>query len=351
MRFRRGDRRGARALRIARRAMFALAGAAIVGGPAVVLADDFYRGKTLRILVGTSAGGGHDTEARLLARHLGRHVPGTPRVVVENLAGAGGLIAANTVARTVTPDGLTIAFIPTAVVAAQLLGSAGVRYDLRQFQMLGAAYADRRVCLFPAGRGIATLDDWKAARRPLRLGATGADSVTALFPTVLARILDLPAQVVTGYRGTAEIRFAIAAGELDGTCTSVGGARAGWPGLRDISVVVQGGVTPSSQLREVPLAIEYANTPEARELLGTFFEAFDALGRIYALPPGTPSSRRDTLRVALMETFRDPAYIEDGAAMGVTNDPMSGDEVDAHVRSLFSVTPESIARLKDALAR
>jgi tripartite-type tricarboxylate transporter receptor subunit TctC len=313
-------------------------------------ADD-YRGKTLRIVVGSSAGGGYDREARLVARHLSRHIPGSPRVVVDNVAGAGGLIAANTFARVTVPDGLTLGYFPLGVLSAQLLGNPAVQYDVTKFEIIGSPYADRTVCVFPASTGITSLERWRNSPRPLKLGATGRDSIMYVFPALLSGTLGIRSQIVNGYKGTTEVRLAIASGELDGACQGWGGVKAGWPDRSGINVVVQSGTSPHPELRDVPVALSLATNSDAAALLGTTTAALSLGARFYALPPGTNASVRSTLTAAFLATMRDPAYVQEAAAAGISNEPVGGEDVLARIEALLALPQPLITQLRQMIAR
>jgi tripartite-type tricarboxylate transporter receptor subunit TctC len=322
----------------------------VIGFVAPLRADD-YRGRTLRIVVGSSAGGGYDREARLVARHLSRHIPGSPRVVVDNVPGAGGLIAANTFARVTVPDGLTLGYFPLGVLSAQLLGNPAVHYDVTKFEIIGSPYPDRTVCVFPASTGITTLERWRTSPRPLKLGSTGRDSIMHVFPALLAGTLGIRSQIINGYKGTTEVRLAIASGELDGACQGWGGVKAGWPDRRAINVVVQSGTDRHPELPDVPAAVSFATNPDAAALLGTTTAAMSLGARFYAFPPGTSASARSTLTEAFLATMRDPGYVREAAAAGISNEPVDGDVLLARIEALLSLPQPLITQLRQMIAR
>jgi tripartite-type tricarboxylate transporter receptor subunit TctC len=313
-------------------------------------ADD-YRGKTLRIVVASSAGGGYDREARLLARHLSRHLPGSPRIVVDNVPGAGGLIAANTFARVTASDGLTMGYFTLGVLSAQLLANPAVQYDVTKFEIVGSPYADRTVCVFPASTGITTLERWRTSPRPLKLGSTGRDSIMHVFPALLAGTLGLRSQIVNGYKGTTEVRLAIASGELDGACQGWGGVKAGWPDRRAVNVVVQSGTDRHPELPDVPVAASFAPDADAAALLGATTAAMSLGARFYAFPPGTSSSVRSTMTAALLATMRDPGYVDEAAAAGIANEPVAGDVLRVRIAALLALPQPLLTQLRQMLAR
>jgi len=188
-----------------------------LSAPAALAADQaFFKGKTVRINVGYAPGGGFDAYSRLIARHLARHIPGNPTIVVDNMPGAGGLIVANHLYRVAKPDGLTIGHFLGSLLMGQVLGQKGVEFDARKFEYVAAPARAYPVCAFTKASGITTLEQWMAAKTPPKLGgvATGA-SVPDNAIRALKAALGLPAQLVTGYKGTAAIRLAAEGGELD----------------------------------------------------------------------------------------------------------------------------------------
>jgi len=324
----------------------AVGGAGRARTSALTQAADAFRGRTIRIVVGSTAGGTFAAEARLLARHLPRHLPGSPAVVVEPTPGAGGLVAATLLARTVAPDGLTIGYFTLAPVMAQLLDPRGARFDARRFEFVGSPYADRNVCLFSAASGITSLEAWRQSPRPLKMGATVPDSIMAVLASLLSSTLSLPTQVVTGYRGATEVRLAITSDELDGACMAWSGVVHGWPSRSGITIVVQTGERSEPALAGVPLVKDVAETADARELLIAPLDAMAEVGRFYALPPGTPSDRRDVLRQAFLATMRDPAYRAEAEAAGEVGTPIAGDRLAENIRTLLELPARVADRLR-----
>jgi len=308
-----------------------------------------YTGKTVRIMVGASAGGGYDREARLLARHLGRHLPGTPRVVVDDVPGAGGLVAASTFARVTPPDGLTIGYFPFGVMAAQVLGQTATQYDVRQFEILGSPYADRHVCAFSVSTGITSIERWRAMKRPVRLGSTGRDSIMYVFPSMLKAALGLNAEIITGYKGSTEVRLAITTGELDGACIAWGGLKAGWPDRRGLAVVLQSGSESDPELRDVPLALASATTPAARALLGPVATAMSVGGRLYAFPPRTPPHLTAVMAGAFLATVRDPAYVQEARGANIANEFTTAADMRVRMDALFALPADVLALLRRAV--
>jgi tripartite-type tricarboxylate transporter receptor subunit TctC len=185
------------------------------GGQAMAQ-DPFYSGKTIRIIVGFSAGGGYDAYARLIARHMTRHVSGNPTIVVENMPGAGSLISANHLYKAAKSDGLTIGHFIGGLFIQQVLEKAGLEFDARRFEYIGVPAQDNYVTALSKTSGIASMEQWLAAKTPLKIGGIAPGTATSDIPRLLRAALDLPIQVVDGYKGTADIRLAFNSGEVVG---------------------------------------------------------------------------------------------------------------------------------------
>jgi len=322
--------------------------------PGAALAqDDFYRGKTVRIIVGFSAGGGFDAFARTLGRHLGRHLPGAPTVIVENMPGAGSLIAANHLYRVAKPDGLTIGHFIGGLFLGQVLGQKGIEFDARKLEFVGAPAFDHVVCAMAKASGITSVDKWMAAPTPVKMGGVAPGASTPDNGTrAVKAALGLPIQLVTGYKGTADIRLAIESGELAGVCFNWGSIRATWRKALDageVAVVLQ--VAPKShpELTGVPLAIDLAKTDEARRTLEVAVHADSAIVRSITLPPGTPKDRVQLVRQAFAATLRDPTFLADAEKAKLEIEPVPGEELERVVQRLFTLEPPVIARLRTIL--
>jgi len=301
--------------------------------------------------VGLAAGGGFDTYARLLGRHLGKHVPGKPTVIVENMPGAGGLISGNYLYKIAKPDGLTLAHFNGSLMMGQVLGQPGIEFDARKFEFLGSLVKEDVVCGFTRASGITSLDKWMAARTPVKLGGVSAGSPVDNSAKILKAALGLPVQVVSGYKGTADIRLAADSGELAGACWAWESMRATWrAGLEGGQVVVVLQLTDKGfpDLPGVPLAINLAKTDEARQLIQMAHYA-GAYARPFYLPPGVPKDRVRTLRTAFEATLKDPAFIAEAERTKLTIEPVSGDELTRMIHGLFTLDPTLLAKLKAIL--
>jgi tripartite-type tricarboxylate transporter receptor subunit TctC len=326
--------------------------AALAGAVPAVAQPPFFEGKTIRIVVGFTAGGGFDTYSRAIARHLGRHLPGTPAVIVENMPGAASLIAANHAYKVARPDGLTIVNFHGNQVVGQVLERAGVEFDARKFAWVGVPMRDTAACALTRASGVSRLEQWRAARTPVKLGGIGPGDTTHDVARVLQAALGLPIHLVRGYKGTADIRLAAEAGEVAGGCWQWESIKVTWRKALEageIAIVLQIAPTPHRELPQVPLASSLAATEEARELLKAGIVVPTAISRLYALPPGTPADRVQALRTAFRETLSDPEFVADARRAKLDVDPIGGDEVERLVADLFRLDPAIAARLKEIL--
>jgi tripartite-type tricarboxylate transporter receptor subunit TctC len=338
-----------RALRFALIASFWL----LIAPPAQSTTHDFYKGKTIRMIVGFSAGGGFDTYSRLIGRHLGKHIPGNPSIVVENMTGAGSRIAANHLYKLAKPDGLTMANFMGSILMDPILGRPGVAYDPLNFAYLGTPQKDHRLCVLAKGSGITSIDQWMASKAPVKLGGVSPGVGLDDAAKVLKVALSLPIQLVSGYKGTAEIRLAADGGEVAGACGW------GWDSVRatwakaletgDAIVVLQKRPTAHPELPQVPLAMNLAKTDEARQLIKAGINDPADMNRIYALPPGTPKDRVQLMRKAFLETMKDAEFLADAKKTKLDVDPVTGEELESTVAGLFKQDPALIGKLKEIL--
>jgi len=315
-------------------------------------AAPFYEGKSIRIVVGFSAGGGFDTYSRLIARHLAKHVPGSPAIVVENMTGAASLVAANHVYNVAKPDGLTILNFHGNQVINQVIGKPGIEFDARKFEYIGIPTQDNVACAFYKPSGITTFDSLKNAKTPVKLGGVAPGDTTYNTAKLLAAALKLPIQLVAGYKGTAEVRLAAEAGEVAGGCWQWESIKSIWrQGLDagNVAVVLQVNAKPHPELPKVPNAIDFAANENSKLLLKFGGHDPAAITRPYALGPGTPKDRVQLLRKAFVETLKDPEFLADAKKSRLDTDPLTGEEVERIVAQLFKIDPAIVAQLKEIL--
>src|SRR5262245_29378348 len=263
--------------------------------------DNFYRGKTVRIIVGASAGGGYDTYSRTLARHMGKHIPGNPTLVVDNMPGAGFLISANHMYKVAKPDGLTIGHFIGGLFLQQLLGKPGIEFDSRRFEYMGVPAQDNYMLGVHKSTGVASIEQWLSAKTMIKFGGVGVGSATDDIPKVLGAAIGLPFQLVSGYKGTADVRLAFNSGEINGICNSWESFKATWSkelSAGDVVIVLQNIAKPHPDQPKLPLAINYAKTEEGQKLIKALVHSVGPTARPYVLPPKTPKDRVQILRKA-----------------------------------------------------
>jgi tripartite-type tricarboxylate transporter receptor subunit TctC len=315
-------------------------------------APEFYGGKTVRLSVGFSAGGGFDLWARLVSRHLGKHIPGNPTVIVENVTGAGGLIQMNQLFKATKPDGLTIGHINGGLILSQMMGQPGYDFDSTKFIYLGAANKENAIFVLSKKSGITSADKWRASTTPVKIGGLVPGNFVDNMDRVVKEVLGFPTQIVTGYKGTADILIAMDSGELAGGPPS-------WDGVKtsrknaletgDIVVVLQGTAKPLKELPKVPRMIEYAKTEEQKKLVEVAVHNANDYSRPFALPPGTPKDRVDILRKAFQDTMTDKEFLAEIEKMQLTLDPMSANDLTAAVANSSKLDPAMKAKLKEIL--
>ncbi len=324
----------------------------LAGVPFTAAAEEFFKGKTLTFVVGFSAGGGFDTYTRLIARHFSKHIPGNPRMVVQNRTGAGSLIAANYIYNRAKRDGTVIGNWIGTLLLQEVLGYKAIKFEGRKFSWLGVPTPDDSVCAFTKASGIKNMDDWFASKRPIKIGATAPGSSTDDPPKLLKVALGLPIQVVEGYRGTAGIRLAAESGEVDGGCWAWQSIKVTWRKAvesGDVRVVLQNTLTSHPELKDVPLAINYAKTADARQLMKVVNDAHTAAVRPYSLPPGVPTGRVRILQKAFMDTMRDPELLKEANKSKLEISPIDGDATRKTYASLYKMDPALVSRLKEIL--
>jgi tripartite-type tricarboxylate transporter receptor subunit TctC len=315
-------------------------------------AEDFYKGKTLTFVVGFAAGGGFDTYTRLIARHFGKHVPGSPTVVVENKTGAGSLIAANYIFSQAPPDGTVIGNWIGPLVLQNVMGNKAAKFDGRKFGWLGVPTPDSGVCALTKASGINTMDDWFKSKRPVKIGGTAPGSTTDDVPRLVQAALGVPMKLVEGYKGTSKVRLASESGEVDGGCWAWESIKPTWAkGLQagEVHIVLQTTKKAHPDLKNVPLAMQYAKTDEARALLDVANGAYSQGARPYTVPPGVPQDRLQLLQKAFMETLKDPELLNEAKKSQVDIDPTDGPTIAKLMAGLYDLKPAFVSKLSKLL--
>ena len=322
----------------------------IAAGPAS--GQEFYKGKTIVLIVGTAAGGGFDTYSRMIARHLGKYLSGNPNTIVQNMPGAGQLIAANHLYNRTQPDGLTVGHFSGSVIFRHVLGDQGVMFDGRKFGWLATPAPERHACVLTERSGIKTLDDWFAAKRPMKIGALGPGNSTSAWPHLLRAVLDLPVSVIEGFKGTSEIRLAAESGEVDGACWGWDSIKVTWAkGVESgfVRPIVQMTLEPHADLPHVSVAIQKAKTKEGRDLLRLGAQAYGPSAIAYSVPPGLAKARLLTLQNGFMATMKDPEFLAEARKANLVISPIDGTTIAKTVAERYTSETKLLDRFREII--
>lgn len=321
--------------------------------PSTSRAQEFYKGKTITFVLGSSPGGGFDVYTRTIARHIGKHIPGNPSTAVDYIQGAGGLIAANQLYNNKSmQEGLTVGLFAGSLILNQRLGEKGAQFDAGGFDWMGVPVRDSPVCAVTKKSGIASVQDWFASKRPIKLGGIGPGSTPSVPPRVLKAALGLPIQLIDGYKGTSEIRMAAEGGELDGGCWNWESVKVTWRAGLDsgeVKLVLQMNPQRHPELPNLPNAIEMAKTDVARQLIKIGVHDQSSIFRAYSIPPAVPKDRVKILQKAFMDTMSDAQFIADANQAKLDVYPMSGEQIKQIVDSMLAVDAKILADLKKIL--
>jgi tripartite-type tricarboxylate transporter receptor subunit TctC len=315
--------------------------------PAVAAADGFYEGKTVRIIVMTSPGGGYDTYARSIARYLGKHIPGKPNVLVQNMPGAGGFIATNYVYKIAKPDGLTILVTNSGVVLQQAVGMKGIQFDARKFEWIGTPGPAIPVCAVMGFTGIKNFKELMNSKKTLNFGSAGTS--TYQQPMILKLLVGAPIKIVQGYSGTSAIRAAMLRREVDGACWQWSSMRVTAKemlhangGDRLIPFIIEGHA-PDPEVKNLP---QFSDVIKDKEKLAAF-NAWVSQYKFYtpfAFPPKTPKARLDIMRQAFKATIMDPDFRALSDKMQQDIEYVSGQEATRYVNQALSMLRPLILR-------
>jgi tripartite-type tricarboxylate transporter receptor subunit TctC len=306
-------------------------------------ADEFYKDKTIHFVVGAPADGGYDTYTRAVARHLGKYIPGNPSMVVDNMDGAGSLIAANYVYNKAERDGLTIGVWISGQIIRQALGDRGPKFDGRKFGWIGAPSKGSPTCAIMAYTGMKTWDEVLHSKRPIRMGGVRAGTAYDDAPTILNNVAGTKFEVITGYKGTSPIRIALQSREVEGACL-------GWESMRvsDRSMLDAKGddkLIPfithkrveDPEVKDLPLFTEVIKGKDNLATYNTWAASYE-FQRPFSLPPGAPPERLQTLRKAFSETLRDRDFLAEAKKMKLDIEPVSGEDIDGFVKQIYSMS-------------
>jgi tripartite-type tricarboxylate transporter receptor subunit TctC len=304
----------------------------------------FYRGKTVDLYIGYSSGGGYDIYARLIAKHIGKHIPGNPTVVSKNMEGAGSLRLANWLYNVAPKDGTAFGIIGRGTAFDPLLGrTKGAQFEATKYTWIGSANNEVSICAAWHTTGIRKFED--LFTRELTVGGTGAAADTDQFPRIMNAMLGTKMKIVTGYPGGNDVGLAMERGEVNGRCgwswSSVKVTHQPWIDGKKINILVQLALDKHPELTDVPLITELAKTDEQRQIFRLVF-ARQVMGRPFLAPPGIPQDRVDALRKAFMDTLKDKDLLAEAEKAQLEITPVSGEDIQKLVADVHR-TPADIA--------
>lgn len=309
----------------------------------------FYKGKTVTIITSTGPGGGYDLVARLVARYMPRHLPGTPSMIVQNMPGGGNIVATNFMYEVAAKDGTAIAVINNAVPLNQVLDSRNVRFDASKFNWIGSTGGRNEAIFILSSAGISSVAELK--KKEAILGGTGPGSSIVIFPTAMNAVLGTKFRIVMGYKSSTEVFLAMERGEVvarSGTLPSLQTGYPQWLAEGKIKFLAQVGLKRDRELPDVPLLTELAENEDDRRVL-ELISSPPALGQPYLAPPEVPRARVETLRAAFDKTVNEADFLTDAGKGGIDIAPLSGDEIARIVQEVVRANPETIKRAREAL--
>jgi tripartite-type tricarboxylate transporter receptor subunit TctC len=314
--------------------------------------EAFYKGKQINVVIGSSVGGGYDTYSRLLARHIGNHVPGNPAVVAQNMSGAGSNRAAGFIYAVAPKDGTAIGAIFPGAILQPLIGDVQVQHEPSKFIYLGSANSDQYVCFVRSDAPVKTFAD--VLSHELIVGASNEGATTRDLPTLFNNVLGTKFRIVTGYAGSREMTLALERNEVQGICgigwTGIATMHPDWFARGTIKVLAQLGVKGHPELDRmgVPSAIDFAKSAEDRQVMELVLSQ-SIFGRPYVLPPGVPAERAAALRKAFVEVLRNQNLLAEAEKMKLDIEPLSGDDLQTLVRRIYATPTPIVERARQAL--
>jgi tripartite-type tricarboxylate transporter receptor subunit TctC len=313
---------------------------------------EFYRGKTITMVIGSDVGGGYDLTARTLVRHLWRHIPGRPAIIVQNKPGAGSIVAANYVYEIAPKDGSVIGGVQRPVPFQILFGDSGVRFDVRKMQWIGSTTNELGVVVAWHEAPQKTVDD--LFKPEMIVGGTGPATDPELLPRAMNNVLGTKFKIVSGYKGQAQVLLAMQRGEVHGSgnwsFSDIEKTYPDWITEKKVRFLLQLGLTKNQHpaLRDVPLVMDIGRNDEQRAIFRILM-GMKATGRPYFLAPDVPKDRTDAIRHAFMETMRDPEFLAEAAKTLGRIDPLSGIEMQAMIANVYALPPEIIAKARETV--
>jgi tripartite-type tricarboxylate transporter receptor subunit TctC len=312
-----------------------------------VAQDPFYNGKTVTLVVGYSAGGGYDIYARMLARHYGRHIPGNPNVIVQNMPGAASMTSVRHLDATAPKDGTVITTFDPGLITQVLTADKPV-VDFANFQWVGTLLRDIRICYAWSATGIKTFGDMMK-RREFMIGTTAKGSNAYVNGAILRNVFKAPVRQIAGYPGSNEQRLALERGELEGNCGSWTALPQEWLVNKRINALLRFSATrPVDMEQDVPYVLDLAASPEQKAVID-ILNSPGELGRPFIVAKQVPRERVAILRTALQATLRDEAFLAEAKKQSLLLDPVAGEEAEKIMAQIYAAPPDLIRKAKDVL--
>ena len=313
--------------------------------------EDFYKGRQVAMIIGFNAGGGYDIYGRLVARHITRHMPGNPGIVIRNMPGGGSLIAANHLYNVASKDGSEVGLFAGSVATDPLIGGTPAKYNARKFVWLGSAFSDTTVCVSWHATSFKTMDD--LFKREMITGSVG-NSTTLIVPVAMNSVLGTKLKIVKGYQGSGGLKVAMERGEIEGFCgaslDSIQSSSPDWLTEHKINVLAQMTFQKTSEVPNVPSMMDYAKTDDDKKVLELIF-SWMLMGRPLAAPPAIPQDRAAALRTAFDDTMKDAAFVAEAKKLGITVDPVTGRDMDDFLQKIYQSPQPLIKRAAEILER
>jgi tripartite-type tricarboxylate transporter receptor subunit TctC len=321
--------------------------------------EPFYKGKTITILAGTGAGNVYDIFARLFARHLGKHIPGNPDIIVQNMPGAASMIAANHLTNVTKPDGLTIGAIFPALYFDQIIGRTEVKFDWSKFIWLGSPAKSDQLLYMRADSPYQSIENVVKAPTPPKCGATGTSSTAYYIPKLLDQTIGTNFEIILGYKTGTDIDLAVEKGEVICRAFTIEAFFARepfftWTKKKFVRVLIQTGKRRDERLKDVPTIpelMERYKTDDAGRRLSNLVLAGGEFGRPYVLPPNTPPDKVKIIREAFAKTLKDEAMLADARANKLDVEPSTGEELERLAKEVVSQPPDIVAQMKKLLMK
>ena len=334
--------------RLIHRIAIALTAVGLLCAPAAFAQTDFYRGKTVNLVVSSSAGGGYDIMGRTIAKYLGKHIPGNPRVIVSNMPGAGGLTAMNYFYRNAPKDGTFVGGMQNNLPFEPLLGTKEAVYDPTKFNWIGSPSIEVGLVAVWKTAPVNSIADLKS--REITVGSSGANSTPSFYARLINETLGTKMKIVVGYPGQNEVYFAMERGEVDGFPSlfynTLNATRPNWRAEKNVKLLLQYGLEKEPALPDVPSLLDLITNPEDKQLLQASLAEI-TMGRPYLMPPGVPADRVAIMRTAFQETFKDPGFVADANRLSLgVNAPRTGDQIQKMLDDAYRTPPNVVARLR-----